>query len=133
MAEPRDFALGDVLSVLTGVLVSRRHMDGVHDLLTYMAGEPVWTHQLPRIAEEAAPEICRQHPDLADIRVPAGMTAEQTLAWLAEQEARYGAHRRLTPLPEADHTSIDPLTEMAMMAPHVPVLPVVIDEEADRG
>lgn len=31
----RNFHLGDILSITTGRLVSRRHMEGVYDLLNF--------------------------------------------------------------------------------------------------
>jgi hypothetical protein len=41
----REFHLGDVLSITTGVLVSPRRMEGVSDILEFMTGSDLFTHQ----------------------------------------------------------------------------------------
>ena len=124
-SDPRSFHLGDILSVTTGRLVSTRHMDGLYDLLGFMAGESMFTHQLPRVADECEPELLRQHPDLADVDVPDRFTGrEHVEAWLAAQVARFGEYRKVTPLMPENHTAIDPLAELAMNHPHLRVINV---------
>lgn len=126
--ETREFHVGDILSVLTGVLVSTRHVDGLYDLLGFMVGEPVWTHQLPRAARECEPALRKQFPDLATITVPDGIhTEEKLLAWLAPLEQQYGATHTVTRLAAEDHTSIDPVTEMRMHHPDKLIVPIVDD------
>lgn len=127
----KDLPLGDVLSVTTGRLVSRDHIGGVYNVCDYMSGESNMTHQLPRVCEECRPVILRQHPELTDVRVPDWpdpVTAEVVFAWLTEVEAEYGAMVALDPMDAIDHTSIGPLTELAMMRPDLPVVAVVVDD-----
>ncbi|WP_280246192.1 hypothetical protein [Nocardia abscessus] len=124
--DTRSFHIGDILSITTEVLVSPRHIDGVYDILQWMTGEPVWTHQLPRVAEECAPSLRQQFPDLAAVVVPDGLNSEEkVLSWLAGIVQQHGETRQVVPLPKEDHTSIDPLTEMRMNHPHVQVIPAV--------
>lgn len=66
----REFELGDLISVTTGRLVSRRHVGGLYDLMGFMVGESLMTHQLPRAMDACKPELLRQHPWLAGIEVP---------------------------------------------------------------
>lgn len=66
----RDFDLSDVLSATTGRLLSMRHMDGIYDVLNYMTGDNLMTHQLPRAMDQVKPEILRQHPDLENVDPP---------------------------------------------------------------
>ena len=108
-------ALGDILSVTTGYLVSRDHMDGVYRVCDFMSGSPNFTHRLPATAEKVTPAIFAQHPFLEDIEVPEDrMTDEESvLAWLAEQEALYGTHLDLTPMEGFVRTN--PLTDLAEM------------------
>jgi len=131
----RKFHLGDVLSVTTGRLVSPRHMDAVYDLLNFMTGDNLFTHQLPRACDECAPALLEQHPDLKAVEVPAEFRDTAHVGeWLAEQVVRCGEYRMVAPLAEGDHTRIDPLTELSMMGPDKPVVAVVLvdDEESDR-
>jgi hypothetical protein len=121
----RTFHLGDVLSVMTGRLVSPRHIDGVYDILNHLTGESLMTHQLPRASREAEPVLRERFPDLATIEVPeftGGMP--EVMAWLDEQVAMHGIARDVAPLDAEDHTSIDPLVELRMMRPDASVIVV---------
>src|SRR3989344_6645903 len=63
--QTKEFHLGDVLSITTGRLVSPRHIDGVYDILTFMTGDTLFTHQLPRASDECKPYLVKQFPQLA--------------------------------------------------------------------
>lgn len=60
----RKFHISDILSVTTGRLVSLRHMDGVYDILNYLTGDDLFTHQLPRANRQCLPWLREQFPDL---------------------------------------------------------------------
>lgn len=126
MAEP--FALGDILSITTGRLVSRDHMSGVHRILDFMTGDQLFTHALIRASQECKPKLLAQHPQLAGIEVPDDLeTAEQVYAWLATQEAIYGETLPVEPLAAEDHTVINPIAELKMMRPDLPIIAVTED------
>lgn len=112
MNTAKTFHLGDILSATTGKLVSTRHIEGVYDILGFMTGENLMTHQLPRAMREAAPEILRQHPDLADIHPPT-LTPETWRGWLDAMIMRFGKTRTLTPM--VGHVPVDPMLELASM------------------
>ena len=127
----RTFHLGDVLSITTGALVSPRHMDGVYDILNWMTGDSLFTNQLPRAMDECQGPLLAQHPDLAAIVLPdCGNSRAEAKAnverWLAEQVAVYGETREVTPLDPADHTQMDPFTELRKMAPHAEIITVEV-------
>jgi hypothetical protein len=123
----KDFDLGDVLSITTGRLVSRRHIDGVYDILNYMTGDSLFTHQLPRAQDECRPWLLRQHPDLAEVDAD-GVNAETWRGWLDAQVARYGATRPVAPIPADDHARRDPIQEAIEMVG--PERVIAIDPEA---
>ena len=132
MPEARDFHLGDILSVTTGLLVSPRHIEGVYDILNWMTGDNLFTHQLPRAGKECRDPLLRQHPDLADVRVPEEFDGKEHVdRWLAEQVERYGETRPVAPLAPVDHTRINPIDEMRMIAPHVPIIGVEVGGDRD--
>ena len=58
------FDISDVLSVTTGRLVSSRHMDGIYDILNFLTGDSLDTHQLPRAMEECEPWLRTTFPQL---------------------------------------------------------------------
>lgn len=67
---PRQFHLGDILTITTGRLVSPRHMDGVYDILNYMTGDTLFTHALPRASRECEEPLREMYPWLRAVTVP---------------------------------------------------------------
>jgi hypothetical protein len=136
MTGTKTFHLGDVLSITTGRLVSPRHMEGVYDILDWMTGDSLMTHQLPRAVDECQGPLLAQHPDLAAIEVPddfgEGGHAEQAVSnWLAELAAAYGETREVTPLAEGEHARIDPIAELrTMIRPDAEIIGVVVPDGA---
>lgn len=60
----KQFHISDILSVTTGRLVSSRHMDGIYELLNFLTGDTLFTHQLPRAMRECEPWLRSQFPYL---------------------------------------------------------------------
>lgn len=100
----REFHIGDILSITTGRLVSPRHVEGIYDILAYMAGEDVWTHQIPRISEEAKPVLLRQHPQLESVDA-SGVDKENFENWLSEQVVTFGETLPVRPMADGEHDS----------------------------
>ncbi|MGI9491408.1 MAG: hypothetical protein ACR2QF_03175 [Geminicoccaceae bacterium] len=69
MAQTRDFHVADILSVTHGYLISSRHIDGVYDVLNFLTGQNLYTHQLPRASEEIHDALLAQLPQwFADLK-----------------------------------------------------------------
>ena len=96
------YHLGDILSITTGHLVSPRHIDGVYDILNYMTGDNLYTHQLPRGSRECKLELLKQYPQLAGVDTST-MTPSSSKVnwkrWLDEQVTRFGEYLEVIPLP----------------------------------
>lgn len=124
----RHFHLGDILSIATGRLVAPDHMGGVYRILNFMTGDNLYTHQLPRAAQECRSALEAQHPWVASIQPPDDFGPDPDSAmpawfvWLTEQVALYGEQHPVLPLAATDHTRIDPLAELAMLRPDTPVI-----------
>lgn len=124
----RVFDLGAILSVTTGRLLCS--MDDLYGILNWMTGDSLFTHQLPRAGEECQGPLLAQHPDLAGIIVPKGLSGEETCrAWLAVQAARFGYSRMVAPLAEGKHARIHPLVEFQMHHPDTPVVVVEVSDD----
>lgn len=108
----KEFHIGDILSVTTGCLVSPRHIGGVYDILNFMTGESIYTHQIPRVGREAAPVLLKQHPQLVEVDAT-GVEPDNFKSWLAEQVKRYGEMLPVQPMTADEHESIDPMSELA--------------------
>lgn len=127
----KQFHIGDVLSITTGRLVSTRKMDGVVDILSYMTGDKLWTHQLPRASDECKPWLIRQHPKLNDVDV---ISLDAMIkrakdqpeiscaidAWLVQQAKLVGEYLEIEPIPADDHTRIHPHAELVQMVESKP-------------
>jgi len=94
----RDFHLGDVLSITTGLLVAPRGVKALYDILGFMTGETLYTHQLPRASRECAIALLAQHPQLANVSAD-GVNRTTWRAWLADCVQQFGESLPVTPLP----------------------------------
>lgn len=110
----REFHLGDVLSVTGRILVSPRAMEGLQDILEYMAGEGVWTHQLVRVSEECKPWLFRQHPQLQGIS-DEGIGPDNWRVWLDGLVKEHGEYLEVEPIPKDDHAHKNPIDEAVEM------------------
>jgi hypothetical protein len=111
-----DFHIGDILTITSGKLVSPDHIDGVAHLLSYMTGEQVYRHQIPRLMEEAKPVLLAQHPALVDIDVPDDLNSrERVMDWLSTVTEQYGDKLQVIPMTASEHEYREALSEIVEM------------------
>ncbi len=130
----KNFDIGDVLSVTTGRLVSPRGGEGVYDILNFLTGDNLVTHQLPRAMKECKPwlrtqfpQLFTENPDMARLVVELKETIQVldpehggdvvTAAWVNAVAQQFGLPEQL-PVYEMDaemHTRIDPVEELRAM------------------
>lgn len=110
----KQFHLGDILSITTGRLMSPQGMGGVYEILNWMTGESVFTHQIPRIAKEAAPVILRALPQIANAQCD-DVTAENFDQRLSDLVVEFGEMHPVPKMTIAEHERIDPISEAAEM------------------
>lgn len=121
--QSKKFHIGDLLSITSGRLTcpqinGRSHpIIGVHEILSFMSGESLYTHALPRICKEARPILLAEYPWLAEIEVP-DVPAEHELSawewvcdWLKPIAEEYGEYHEVWPMHQEDHESIEPMDE----------------------
>ena len=123
--QTKEFATCDVLSTVTGRLVGK--MDGIYQVLNWMTGESVFTHQIPRIGREATPVLVAAHPALQQaVDEAEQVTRENWKEWLQTWEDRYGPTISVPKLGADTHERIDPMSELAEMVHPDKIIPVVI-------
>jgi hypothetical protein len=110
MTDARAFPLADILSVTTGKLLSRRHMDGIYDILSYMTEQDLMTHQLGDACDKAKPALLEQYPQLTDVRPPDGLDKHDLMAWLSNAEREHGDAFEVQPLASWQHR--DPIEDL---------------------
>ncbi len=112
--ETRQFNTADVLSVVTGRLMAK--IDGLYEVLNWMTGESVFTHQLPRISREAQPVLLAAHPLLQQaIDEAEQVTQENYKEWRQTWEDRYGPTIAVPKFNADTHERIDPMSELSEM------------------
>lgn len=110
----KDFPTADVLSTITGVLVSAGGIGGVYEVLNWMTWESVYTHQIPRISREAQSAMLAFRPELSVACEEAEqVNRDNWRQWLETWEARYGTAIAVVKMGADDHESIDPISELA--------------------
>lgn len=130
--DTKKFHIGDVLSITTGKLVSPRHMDGIYDILNFMTGDNLFTHQLPRASEECKPEILMRHPELADVDT-SNVNGENWKEWIQEQVERFGEYLEISTLVVNLHEFKDPVEELEEMVDDPSkIIKVELPDEDDK-
>ena len=125
----KKFHLGDVLSITGEKLVSPRLMDGVYDILNYMTGENLFTHQLGRASDVCRPYLLKQFPQLetADCE---GISPENWRERLDDLIKQFGETLEVEPLPKGVYIPIDPITEAeTMLGDPSKVIVVKVDKD----
>lgn len=132
--ETREFHLGDVLSITTGRLVSLRGMEGIYDILNFMTGDNLFTHQLPRAMEECQPFLDGQYPEIAEKKMERDLVLLDAMLakaraegesktkdkaavakWVKIQVAKHGKMLTVTPILSGAHKVKNPIQEMIEM------------------
>jgi hypothetical protein len=108
----RRFSLGAVLSVISGRLLCE--LDELYQVLNFLTGQSIYTHQIPRAFRVCAPYVATQHPDLAVLDW-SGVNNRTYRAWMDEQVRRFGATAGLEPLPAGAYDAMHPLDELIEM------------------
>ena len=110
--QTKEFATCDVMSTVTGILVG--NIGGVYQVLNWMTGESVFTHQLPRISREARPVLVAAHPLLQQaIDEAEQVNRDNYKEWLQTWEDRYGPTISVPKFTADSHERIDPMSEAA--------------------
>ena len=114
MSDAREFDLGDILSITTGILVADRKMDAVYDILNYMTGDNLFTHQLGRAADECRPWLLRQHPQLEKVTAES-LEDGRYVGSMPVYIETHGSRLPVAPIPKDDHAVKDPIEELVDM------------------
>jgi len=109
----KEFSLGQVLSITTGKLLC--DMDDIYDILNYMTGSNLFTHQLPRASRTVRPYLKKWMESTVPLfdkidrdEIQAGNAND----WLSEKEKVFGKTFFLSPLPYGVYEKMDPIEEL---------------------
>ena len=112
--EKKMFTIGQVISAGTGRLCC--DIGEVYDILNFLTGDNLFTHQLPRAFRACKDHIIEQLPWLkwVDDNKDA-CTPETVLSFVEAAAKEYGAEHELAPLPASDWERRDPIAEACEM------------------
>lgn len=114
----KNFPIGDVITMMTGIIVSENGLRGFYQVAAWMTGENVASHQLPRISRESVSVILELHPYLAPIMDEVRqVTPDNWREWLDTWEERYGYEIAVPSMNIAEHERIDPMSELVEKVP----------------
>lgn len=130
MSVKKSFSIGQILSASSGILMCE--IGGVYEILNFLTGDNLFTHQLPRAFRECRPHILRQHPTLAEFDEKS-VTSENWRSKLEEARIKFGEALDLEPIPRDDHAVKDPLKELEDMVGKDRVIVIRPDKEMGGG
>lgn len=94
----REFHLGDLLSVSDGHLIGPNGIDGVYNVMGFIMGRELWTHELPFYANQCSLVIKHQIPFMKEIVFPEDIFGWGPVAqWLAPVVQEYGEWHAIVP------------------------------------
>lgn len=105
MQKTKQFHLGDVLSIITGRLISPRRYEGVYDILGFITDDNQFIRPLEQVRGECRSYLVEQFPQLAsaemdfavaelgdslEITTSDAQARKVVAEWLAKQVDKYG-------------------------------------------
>lgn len=126
----KNFKLNVIMSITTGRLLCT--MVEIYEILDYMTGDKLYTHALPRAADECSPYLYEQFPFLREIDKEAEKHedtwwTENYLSFVDEMVLKYGEAFTVYPIHAEDHEVIDPIEEIKRINPNINVIAITDD------
>lgn len=130
----RQFHIGAIVSAATGILMPTpgysHPIAAVYEILNFMTGDSLFTHQLPRVGREVQPYLLEQHPFLRDV-CNEDIAGDKCTAALKALVEAHGEFLPVRPMHPEDHEVIDPIAELVHMNPTAQVIVINADDEGE--
>lgn len=131
----KSFHVGDILSIITGVMVCPEGMDGVYKILNWMTSDELFTHQLLRASQVCEPILKDLYPGIAALEVPNASNvakSDQESFWKAWLDVQVETFGEMLPVPKIDtYAHIDPIQEFFDRTGKNPIVVVADDEDLE--
>ena len=135
--EWKKFHIGNILTIVTGIMVASEGIGGVYESLDWMTDDQLFTHQLPRASRECEPTLKALYPELAKVvppdssHLPDDRLEVFWLDWLNKQIAIFGEELPVPKLINPVH--VDPIEELMTLRPNAEIIfvdPESVESEA---
>jgi hypothetical protein len=105
------FDLGAILNITTCRLLT--NMDDIYEVLNYLTGDSIYTHQIPRVIKVARSYVLSLYPELNGIDNDVVINSfEDAKIFIDEQKQVFGEKLPLMPMSKADgYSYVDPIIE----------------------
>lgn len=108
----KEFPTEKVISAIAGTLICE--MGGVYEVLNWMSGDSLFTHQLPRVSREARAAMLAHVPSFSRIVDEAEqVNSDNWKEWRDRWVDRYGPTMAVPKMNSDQHERIDPISELA--------------------
>lgn len=120
----KEFTLPEVLSVISGYLLTNQGFDRIHELIRWTAGTAIFTHQIPSVAPYIQRALVKQFPDFdlaenaslaSDIEILVGAfksgNDQAAIALGVELEKRWGKRFQVAPMQPFDELEVPSLLD----------------------
>lgn len=136
MYETRNFHIGAILSITTGFLMPTpdydHPMDALYDILNFMTQDNLYTHALPRAANECKPYLIDAFPHWPHkVHADQVNSEEKSERFLASCVNLYGAYHAVTQIPRDDHDYIHPIQEAVDLIGEDRVIVIEVADDED--
>ena len=107
----KEFDLGAILNITTKRLFTS--MEDVYEVLNYLTGDSIYTHQLSRVMPIAKAYVLSLHPELTGVGDTVEINSfDDAKAFIKEQKKVFGNKLPLSPMGKTDgYSYVDPIEE----------------------
>ena len=107
----KEFDLGAILNITTKRLFTS--MEDVYEVLNYLTGDSIYTHQLPRVMPLAKAYVLSLYPELTGVGDTVEINSfDDAKAFIKEQKKVFGNKLPLSPMEKNDgYSYVDPIEE----------------------
>jgi hypothetical protein len=125
VSETREFTTGAVISAATGKMCC--DLDELYDILGWLVGESLMTHQLPGAATAVEGDLKRQHPWIAELDTDS-VNRENVRAWYDGVVVVHGSRTTVARVEDPEWIRGNALQDLQDIAGGKPVLVVEVPE-----
>ena len=113
----KEFDLGTILTITTNRLFT--NMEDVYEILNYLTGDTIYTHQIPRVIPIAKTYVLSLYPELTGVGDTVEINSfDDVKAFINEQKKVFGDELPLSPMGKTDgYSYVDPIEEVIDMTP----------------
>lgn len=97
----KTFTLGQVLTVTSGRMLCEGGMKDLYEILNYLTGDEIYTHQIPSALDQCRPYVLSSYPFIETIDVY-GINRANFIESISDMKMRYGDEFELDHIPHED-------------------------------